>query len=145
MKLSSRFLIEFMRGMYEPWQVIAYVPGKLTAQLGASTSDLRISREYALKLRHKHRFQYHHFELIQDAINHGAVVLERGNLVFVYTVGTPYYATFALAVKREQGGNELWLKTFHRIDPAKRKRLLRENRLLRAHADRSALPQIDDE
>lgn len=133
MKLSARFLMEFMRGMYEPWQVIAFVPGALAEKLGARTSDLRISREYALKLRHKHGFQYHHFELIQVAIDEGAVVMERGDLVFVYSVGAPYHATFALVVKRARKGEELWLKTFHRIEPAKRKRLLRSNVLVRPH------------
>jgi len=59
--------------------------------------------------------------------------MERGDLVFVYSVGAPYHATFALVVKRARKGEELWLKTFHRIEPAKRKRLLRSNVLVRPH------------
>jgi hypothetical protein len=143
-KLSARFLMEFMRGLYEPIQVIAYVPGTLTARIGARSSNLMISREYALKLRHKHRFRYDHFELIQIAINEGWVVIERGNLVFVYTVEAPYFSTFALVVKREARGNEIWLKTFHRIDPAKRTRLLRDNVLVRSHVVLHAM-RVEDE
>jgi hypothetical protein len=36
LKLSARFLMEFMRGMYEPWQAIACVPGTLTARIGGA-------------------------------------------------------------------------------------------------------------
>lgn len=144
MKLSPRFLMEFMRGMYAPWQVIAFVPGEFAARIGARTSDLRIRRDYALKLRHKHRFQYHHFELIQKTINEGWIVIERGDLVFVYSFDAPYHATFALAVKREGRGDELWLKTFHRIDRRKLNRLIRDNEMLRIHLAPQAGP-VEDE
>ncbi len=112
-----------MRGMYEPWQVIAFVPGALAEKLSAYSRLIRRSEVRAPS----------HFELIQVAIDEGAVVMERGDLVFVYSVGAPYHATFALVVKRARKGEELWLKTFHRIEPAKRKRLLRSNVLVRPH------------
>lgn len=145
MKLSARFLMEFMRGMYAPWQVIAFVPGDYAARIGCRSSDLRMHREYALKLRHKHRFRYSDFELIQTAINEGWVVIERGDLVFVLVVDSPLYATFALVVKRERIGDELWLKTFHRIDPVKLKRLLRNGEMLRVHRGPAPTGLVEDE
>ena len=144
MKLSSRFLMEFMRGLYHPWQVIAFVPGEFAIRIGARTSDLRIRRDYALKLRHKHRFAYQHFELIQKAINEGWVLTERGDLVFVLAADSPYFANFALVVKREAGGRELWLKTFHRIDRRKLERLLRDNEMLRMHLNSSSGFTVDE-
>jgi len=136
-------MMEFMRGHYGPTQSIAFVPGDLAIRIGARTSNLLIDRQNALKLRHKHRFRYEHFELIQPSINEGWVIIERGDLVFIYVAEAPFFSTFALVVKQARGGEEIWLKTFHRIQPTKVRRLLRDNEMLREHSTGSSL--IEDE
>lgn len=143
MKLSARFLIEFTRGLYGPVQAIAFVPGDLAIRIGARSSDLLIDRHYALKLRHKHRFRYEHLQLIQTAINDGWVIRERGDLVFIYEADAPHFSTFVVVVKQAKDGEEIWLKTFHRIQPKKVKRLLRDHELLREHKTGEGL--VDDE
>lgn len=46
-----------------------------TRQIGTLESNLLIERSYARKLLLRHRLTYHHFQMIQSAIDHGYAVM----------------------------------------------------------------------
>jgi hypothetical protein len=133
MLLSPRDFVRFLDGRLGTVQRIAFVPGEFTARIQAISSDLLISREYAQKLKDKHRLRFEHFQLIQIAIDFGYALLERGDLVFVYLDETVFHEMFVLVLKKAERGQEIWLKTFHRAEASKLKRLLRNGNLLRDH------------
>jgi len=133
MLLTPREFVRFLDGRSGDVQTIAFVPGGFTARIGAVSCDLLIRRDYAHKLNRTHGLRYEHWGIMQIAINHGYAILERGDLVFVYLDDTVFNDMFVLAIKEAANGQELWVKSFHRCEPRKLNRLLKNGELLREH------------
>lgn len=138
MLLHPRHFMRFLDGRYGSVQAIAFIPGQFARQIGVLTSELRIRRDYALKLQRDHGLRYEQFQLIQPAIDEGYVLLDDKNqLVFLYVHNVRDF--YRLAVKGTRQ-DELWLLTFHRIRQLQFDSLLRRNRLLREPLDLAQEP-----
>lgn len=137
MILAPRHFVRFLDGRYGSVQRIAFVPGELTRQIGTLESHLLIERSYAQKLLQKHRLTYQHFQMIQPTIERGYAIIDGGrNLVFAYDDQEQFHAVFRLAIKTNAAKNELWLRTFHRIDVRQMNSMVRRFRLIKEHATR---------
>lgn len=117
MALTFRELIRFWNGQAGDFAHIADLPSDLGAQIGAKTEAVSIGLEYAKKLRHKHNLSAQHFYLIQPAINFGFCGLDRGDLVFLYDDRSIFQKMFKLVIKTTPLGSEVWVKTFHKLEP----------------------------
>ena len=91
------------------------------AHLKTTESNVAIKLDYAGKLRTKHSLLPEHFYLIQPIINFGWVGVDPNrvrNLTFLYEDREIFQKQFKLVLKSNATGNETWLKTYFKIDPA---------------------------
>lgn len=111
------------------------MPGNLGAYIGAISSEVLIERQYAVKIMERHRLAHSDFGLIQVAISEGWCVLnrERTALEFMYEDGRKPSVAFLLALKSAMDGREVWVRTFHRMDPKAIRSRLRRGEILRYH------------
>ncbi len=133
MIIHPRHFVRFIDGRASDHVVIAFLPGHLGAHIGTLQTDVRLRRDYALKLLAK-RIGYHGFEEIQNTIDKGWCIKEdEFHLTFVYmkTSYKPEY--FFLALKTDRKRSELWLVTFFRMKHAQVRRRLKAGPVIRPH------------
>lgn len=141
MYLHPRHFVSFLDGRLGAVQPIAFVPGEFCARIGARSPQLLVGLEYARKLKLKHALRYEDFELIQETVDDGWALLDargdggRRELVFLYEDGRRAFGSWRLVVKAAAGGSEIWLKTFHRIQPEQLRNHLKRLETLRDHRE----------
>ena len=133
MIIPPRQFVSFMDGRIGESIRIAELPGNLAAQIHCTTVDVLIGREYARKIIDKHKLGYHHFSIIQLAIDRGWCRLDFGKLQFLYEDNTRYDTPFRLAIKAARQGTELWVATLHKCRRSQVTSLLSRGDVLRLH------------
>jgi len=133
MATPPRLVNAFLDGRREGFVVIAVLPGDLGAYIGAISSEVLIERQYAVKIMERHRLAHSDFGLIQVAISEGWCVLNRARaaLEFLYEDSRKPNLAFLLALKSAEEGREVWVRTFHRMDPKAIRSRLRRGEIIR--------------
>lgn len=135
MIIPPRQFVAFMDGRLGDWITIAHLPGLFGAHINALTTEVRIQRAYARKMIDKHRLLHAHFEMIQVAVDRGWCRVDdrRRSLGFLLDDDVLHHTIFLLAIKTAAGGEELWLRTFHRSNAEQLRSHLRRGGILRNH------------
>lgn len=131
-----RHFVRFLDGRAGKEISIAFLSGGMGRFLSTSTTDIRLSLEYAQKLNLKHRMTLEKFEFVQDAIDHGYCFEAMGRrLEFVYVRNDVATEIYCAVIKSAAPGNELWLVTFHRIQLAQLEKKRRALHMVRDHQE----------
>lgn len=127
-----RIFARFLDGREGEFLEIARLPIEWGAHIGALTQTVKIERTYAIKIKNKHRLLYDHFGLLQLCIDYGTIIHERnGCLTFFLEDSSVYGTTFELVVKATQRGHELWVATYHKVDPLEYRSTFNKGQVLR--------------
>jgi hypothetical protein len=71
MRLHPRQFVRFVDGRLPSPATIAYLPSELGVKISCSTTNIQISKDYAIKLLAEHKLRYEHFSLIQFVVDRG--------------------------------------------------------------------------
>jgi hypothetical protein len=114
MFLYPRQYVGFLDGRMADVAVVAFLPGHLAARMPTLSTDVRIGREYALKMWTQHHLGHSAFGLIQSIINDGWCTKSRENeLDFLYVDLEGESKRYILGLKSARGGQETWITTLH--------------------------------
>ena len=118
MTLHPRQFVRLVDGRLASPATIAALAGHLGACIGCTTSEVRITREYAQKIIHEHGLKYEHFSLVQPIINRGwCVKLKENHLEFYYEDEQIFGGNFTFVLKSAKWGTECWAVTLFRARP----------------------------
>ncbi len=115
---------------------IAFLPLDLGAHMPTQASDVRIRRDYALKLMQRHRMTYEKFLLIQQAIDNGWCFKAKANhleFVYIHNDSGGGHKQYTLVLKSARWGQETWLVTFFRSQKQQLRAKQRKGSLIRGH------------
>jgi hypothetical protein len=133
MIIQPRQFVQFVDGRAGDHAPVAFLPGGLGAYLNTLRTEVILRRDYAIKVLN-HLKIYEIFGEIQNTIDRGfCVQMDPVRLGFLYVRDAVRPEIYFLLIKTARQGEELWLVTFHRIQPAQFDVRLRGGRLLREH------------
>jgi len=136
MILAPRHFVRFLDGRAGEVATIASLPLDLGAHMPTQAGDVRIRRDYALKLMQRHRMTYEKFQLIQSAIDNGWCFKTKANhleFVYIHDTGAGSHKQYTLVLKSARWGQETWLVTFFRSQPQQLRTKQRKGTLIRSH------------
>ncbi len=135
MTLYPRLFVKLIDGRAGGVANVAYVPTEIGVFFSAQTHDVKIARDYAIKLMKTHRLAYDDLRYIQNAINEGYIFRGREPkyLEFIFVDAAGPYRHFLLVLKVARMGQEIWVQTFHRSDEFALRSRIKKKRMLRPH------------
>lgn len=111
---------------------VTRLPAELCNTIGCSSSLVRMTHDYALKCAYKHKLKSYHFPMLPILIECGRVISDRPkHLSFYFYENVVFGSWFTATVKANQGGNELWVATFHFASAAEAKRMAKKYGVIR--------------
>lgn len=111
---------------------IAQLSDQMTAHLGASSKNVILAHEYAVKAAIRHRMPAEQFPMIFETVDHGIALADRElHITFLYHDKVEWDRWFQVVVKRSFETKRIYISTFYKTKPTEVARKLKLHPIIR--------------